>query len=151
MKRIIPNEPDRVAEWVGERMGDAVRFSTHTAIGLEEDGGLIAGVVFDGYNRANINMHVAALPGKRWMTRSYLHFCFWYPFVQLSCARITGLVPESNLEARMFDEHLGFVLETRLAEAHPTGDVLVYRMFQRDCRWINLKVRYEQTECTAAA
>jgi RimJ/RimL family protein N-acetyltransferase len=149
VKRIVPDQPDRVGQWVARQIDPFVRFAVHTAIGLEENGGLIAGVVYEGYNGANIQMHVAAHPGCRWLNRQFLHFAFWYPFVQLDCARVTGLVPDDNAEARVFDEHLGFVLEARLKEAHPTGDLLVYRMFRRDCRWLNLKVSYgipEQTE-----
>lgn len=142
MRHVIPNDPDRVAAWVGRQL--QVQFSAHTAIGLEEGGDLLAGVVYEGYNGSNIMMHVAASPGRRWMTRTFLHFAFWYPFEQLGCARVTGLVPDDNLQAAAFDEHLGFTLEATLREAHPTGDLLVYRMFRRDCRWLNMKVKYEQ-------
>lgn len=152
MKRIIPNEPERVSAWVGARMGETgpARFSSCTAVGLEENGTLIVGVVYDYFNGTNINAHIAA-EGHRWLTRAYLHFIFWYPFVQLECNRLTALVPATNLPSRAFVEHLGFTLETLLAEAHPTGDVLVYRMFRRDCRWTNLRVKYEQATDTSHA
>jgi len=110
------------------------------SIGLEKDGELIAGVVYDYYNKASICMHVAAI-GKQWLTREYLWYVFHYPFVELGVKRITGLVPESNLQARRFDEHIGFVLETRLKDAHPDGDVLVYKMMREDCRFLGNKYR----------
>jgi RimJ/RimL family protein N-acetyltransferase len=68
-----------------------------------------------------------------------LQFCFYYPFVQLGCRRITGLVPSVNLAARKFDENLGFVLEATLKDAHPEGDLLVYVMHKGDCRWLSME------------
>lgn len=73
------------------------------------------------------------------MSREYLWYCFHYPFNELKVRRITGLVPESNMEARKFDERLGFKLETRLKNAHPDGDVLVYAMFREDCRFLEMR------------
>lgn len=109
------------------------------AIGLEKHGRLVAGVLFDNFNGANINMHVASDGSKNWMCREYLWFCFYYPFKQLGVKRITGLVAESNLAARRFDEHIGFELETSLKDAAPDGDLLVYRMTPDKCRWLERK------------
>jgi RimJ/RimL family protein N-acetyltransferase len=61
---------------------------------------------------------------------------FDYPFNQAKVKRITGLVGEGNIEARKFDEHIGFKLEARLAGAHPTGDLLIYVMRREDCRFL---------------
>jgi RimJ/RimL family protein N-acetyltransferase len=138
LKKIITDQPQRVGEFVSRLMGND-GWSSYQAIGLEEDGELIAGVLFDNYNGASICMHVAAVPGKRWMSREYLWYCFYYPFMELKVKRITGLVPESNLAARRFDEHLGFQLEARLKDAAPDGDVLVYRMMKADCKFLEMK------------
>jgi RimJ/RimL family protein N-acetyltransferase len=135
VKRIILNEPHRVCRWVSEQMGGQ-SWSAAVGIGLEEDGRIIAGVVYDYWNGASICMHVASEPGSRWMTREYLWICFAYPFNQLGVRRVTGLVPESNMAARKFDEALGFELETRLKDAHPDGDVLVYKMTRDKCRFL---------------
>jgi len=102
---------------------------------------IIAGVWFEGFNGANINMHVAAIPGKRWMTREYLWYVFHYAFEQCGARRITGLVEETNYAARKFDEHIGFKLETKLKDACPQGDLLVYVMRKEDCRWLNIRRR----------
>lgn len=123
-----------VVEWVEKRLGCA--FPPSTGIGWQEGGELVAGVAYNDFNGVNICMHVAAVPGKRWMRREYLKTCFDYPFNQLGVKRITGWVAEGNKEARKFDEHLGFVLETTLSDAHPTGNLLVYVMRRQDCRWL---------------
>jgi hypothetical protein len=100
---------------------------------------ILAGVWYEGWNGANMNIHVAAEPSKRWMNREFLWYTFHYPFVECGAKRLTGWVEESNLEARRFDEHIGFKLETRLKDAAPTGDMLVYVMRKEDCRWLNLR------------
>jgi RimJ/RimL family protein N-acetyltransferase len=106
-------------------------------IGLEQDGELIAGVLYDDWSGTNIWMHVAAIPGRRWLNREYLRVCFGYPFIQLNCLRISGWVEESNWEARRFDEHLGFKPEAVLERAaRDGGNVIVYRMFREECRFI---------------
>lgn len=96
-------------------------------------------MLFDNFNGANVNMHVASDGSKNWMNREYLWYCFHYPFNQLRVKRITGLVAESNHAARKFDEHIGFELETRLKDAAPDGDLLIYRMTPDTCRWLERK------------
>lgn len=142
MKRIVTGEDSRVGPWVCERAGGTWIPGRGTTIGLECDGELVAGVLYEDFNGVNLLMHVAATPDRRWLVRDYLWFCFYYPFVQLGCKRVTGIVPSCNLDARRFDEHLGFVLEATLKDAHPDGDLLVYAMRKEDCRWLNLRKRY---------
>ena len=62
-------------QWMGGMAG----------IGLEKDGVLVAGVIYEGYNRQNVWMHVGAVPGKRWMTKDYLLACVRYPFGVAGC------------------------------------------------------------------
>lgn len=101
-----------------------------------KDGEVISAVLYAEYNGPNIFMHVAASPGRRWMTRHYLHEAFKYPFVTLGVKRITGWVEASNMEARKFDEHLGFRLEAVLeGAASDGGDVLLYVMKREWCRY----------------
>lgn len=109
-------------------------------IGLATDSGeIVAAVLYTDYNSANINMHISAVSGKRWLIREYLWYCFHYPFVELNCKRITGIVGSDNLQAQKFDENLGFTLEATLKDAHPNGDLLLYVMRKEDCRWLHLK------------
>lgn len=109
-------------------------------LGLEKDGNLVAGVVYEGFNKYNVWMHVAAVPGKRWMTKEYLRASFRYPFVQLGCKRVSGYVEASNYAARSFDEHLGFRQEAVLkGAASDGGDVILYVMRREDCRFIGEK------------
>lgn len=110
---------------------------SNKGLGLERDGKLIAGVVYDGFNGSNIWMHVAAEPGARWMTREYLYYCFYYPFVELGCRYVRGHVEASNTAARRFDEHLGFTQAAVLpGAAADGGDVILYVMPKESCRYV---------------
>lgn len=125
-----------VVEWVAKRVNEHGNFGAAQGIGWARDDKLVAGVVYNEYNGPNICMHVASDGSKRWMTRDFLRVAFDYPFNVCEVKRITGLVGEGNTEARKFDEHLGFKLETMLWGAHPTGHLMVYVMWRDDCRWI---------------
>lgn len=139
MKTVIYGQNERVIDWVGKRVNE-LDFGSANGIGLEEDGELIAGVVFNLYTGPSISMHVAAVPGKRWMTKEYLWRCFAYPFLQLKCNRITGLVRADNYEAQRFDEHLGFKREGVMRRACDDGaDMLVYGMLREECRFLGIK------------
>lgn len=143
MKSILTGRDSIVGPWVCARAGGTWSVGRGATVGLLDSGkGLVAGVLYEDYNRANLLMHVAAVPGKAWLCREYLWFCFHYPFVQLGCKRITGIVPSVNTQAREFDERLGFTLEATLKDAHPEGDLLVYKMTKQDCRWLNIKRKH---------
>lgn len=128
-----------VGPWVAEKTGGTWTPGGGTTIGLfDEEQGLLAGVLYENFNGVNIFAHIAAVEGKKWITREFLWFMFHYPFEQLGCRRITGLVAETNQTARQFDEHLGFRLEAVLRDAHEEGDLLVYCMRRSECRWLNI-------------
>lgn len=106
-------------------------------IGLERNGALVAGVLYEGINAHNAWMHVGAVPGARWMTKEYLRACFAYPFTVCGVRAVRGYVDASNLAARRFDEHLGFRQEAVLEGAsRDGGDVLIYRMKRSECRYV---------------
>ena len=116
----------------GLRLADGM-----VAIGLVRGGQLVAGVLYEGLNRQNVWMHVAAEPGARWLTRAYLRACFAYPFRVCSVQRVSAHVDSTNVASRRFCGHLGFVPEARLAAAaHDGGDVILYVMWRDDCRFL---------------
>lgn len=124
-----------VVDWVATRTNEFGSFGTTIGIGWEKNGELVAGVAYADWNGPNIVCHIASDGSKRWLTRYYLWAIFDYPFNQLQCKRITVCVGQGNSNSRRFVEHLGFELETTLRSAHPTGDLLVYRMFSESCKW----------------
>lgn len=137
-KQILTGYDREVCEWVYQKTG-GVYGPGCTGIGLMDVNTrrLVAGVAYDGFNGSQVLMHVR-IEHRHALTRKYLWFCFYYPFEQLKVRRVTGLVAKTNRAARKLDEHLGFVQETVLKHAAPDGgDMLVYRMYQDQCRFLN--------------
>lgn len=124
-----------VVEWVAHRIRE-YGFGGAQGIGVSIDGEIVGGVVYSDFNGANICMHVASDGTKRWMQKRALWMWFDYPFNQCGVKRVSAFVGEKNTESRRLCERVGFKLEARLKGAHPTGDMLIYRMFKNDCKWI---------------
>ena len=108
------------------------------AIGLRRHGELIAGAIYEGFNGKNMWVHLAGLPGRKWLNREFLKAGFYYPFVLCGVDRLSGYVNASNTDARRFDEHVGFCEEARLkGAAADGGDVIVYVMWKESCRYVD--------------
>ena len=75
------------------------------------------------------------------MTKDFLFRSFAYPFIQLDCHRVTGLVRADNMEARRFDEHLGFKQEGVIRKGAADGtDMILYGMLKEECRFLGIKL-----------
>lgn len=139
----------KVVEWVAKRTNEYGNFGAATGIGWKKEG-LVAGVAYAEWNGPNVVCHIASDGSRRWATRTYLWTIFDYPFNQLKVKRITVCVGEGNSASRRFVGHLGFTLEATLDSAHPSGNLLVYRMWRQDCRF--LRMPYEaRTDLLRAA
>lgn len=139
MKSIITQPAQAIGDFVSLLChGQHMPWGNFSALGLVQDDVLIAGVVYNHYSGTNICMHVAAIPGARWLNRAYLHACFDYPFNQLGVRRVTGLVPKKNKAARRFDEHLGFKIEGTMRHALADDDMVIYGMLKENCRWLSV-------------
>ena len=137
MKRIVWDEPERIMRFVADRVGEKELFN-YTAIGLEKDGELVAGVLYEQHNGPNVMMHVASDGSRHWMTRAYMAACFKYPFLVLKCNRVSGLVRADNVAAQRFDEALGFKLEGVLRQGAADGtDLFFYGMLRSECRYLD--------------
>ena len=138
--QIVTDRADVVGPWVYAQIGklwiDDERYGT--ALGwVNHAGELVAGVTFTGFDGTTVWLDCAALPKARWADRRALWAVFHYAFEQLGCVRVSSLVPAENTVARKFNESAGLVHEATLARAAPNnGDMMVYRMFREDCRWL---------------
>lgn len=139
MKRIVWDQPERVMRFVADSI-DAAPFERYSAIGLESDGAIIAGVVFERALGATLLMHVASSGTRHWMTPAYMAACFGYAFTQDGANLVIGLVRADNVDAQRFDEHLGFKRRGQLPQACTDGtDMIVYGMLKSECRFIEGK------------
>ena len=91
---------DRVARFVGERVG-AIICPPFTCMGVEKDGEIVVGVIFNNFNGASIEISVA---GSVW-TRGFLQAVGAYVFDQLKCCRMQ-ITTEQETVARV-SERMG--------------------------------------------
>lgn len=139
-----------VVEWVAKRVRATDGLGTDIGIGWEKHGELIAGVAYANWNGVNVECHIASDGSRRWLTREYLWTIFHYPFCQLGAKRITVCVAQGNADSARFVKHLGFTIEARLKDAHPTGDIQIFCMNRRDCRFIQMESHDGKRDITAA-
>lgn len=83
---------DRVARFVGERVGSII-VPPFTAMGIERDGEIIAGVVFNHYEGTDVHFTAA---GHGW-TRGFLHEVGRYVFDTLGCIRMTAITEQPQV------------------------------------------------------
>lgn len=136
MKTLIFNVP-AVNDWVSSKIYGRDRFPPDApSIGLLENGRIIGGVVYTMYTGNGIMMNVAG-GYKGWINRAFLRAAFAYPFKQLGCTRVSGLVRVDNFAAQQFDERLGFKREGLVRRGDDDGtDLIMYGMLREECKWI---------------
>lgn len=126
-----------VGEWARKKMGLPHPWTGFTTLSLWDDCEILAAVIYENYSVNAISMHVAAVDGRRWLNKAFLHQAFDYPFNQLKVDRVTGLVPDSNEAAKRFDENLGFVREGLIRRgSHDGTDLILYGMLREECRFL---------------
>ena len=135
MSQLI-NDVDRVWHFLRD-CGVSVPYSAEMqGVGRLRDGELVGAVLYEGWSGPNIIMHAAGVDG-HWISKDLLKTAFAYPFNQLGCKRITAWLEASNLKSQRLIEHLGFIQEATLEGAATDGsDVILYRMWKEDCRFI---------------
>jgi RimJ/RimL family protein N-acetyltransferase len=126
-----------VGPWVSQKTGGSWCEGRGQAIGKLVDGQLVAGVLYEDFNGANVVCHIAG-EGK-WADRQFLAVIFDYPFNQMKVRRITVPVCGSNARSVKLVEHMGFVLESRLEQATLDSDLLLYRLFKDECKYLRGK------------
>lgn len=137
-------DADVIGPWVYQQIGTGDYLpKSGSAIARVRDNEIIAGAVYERFNGVSVVASIAG-SGRGWMNRLFLSMIFDYPFNQLKVRRITAFVDASNARAKRINEHLGFEQEAILHDAHPNGDILVYRMTADKCRWLK-ELPYEST------
>ncbi len=129
---IVDNDPARVGLWMQQHGGMVWRTGS-TCIGLERQGQLVAGTMYDFFNGASIFAHIV-ITGP--VTRQWLHRIFHYPFVQLGVQVLIGQIASDNYRSQRLVERMGFTLHTVIPGADPAGATLLYTMSPAHCRFI---------------
>lgn len=135
MSRIVYDR--RVVEFVEERIGGQVH-GPCTAVGMERNGKIVAGAIFERCNGRNVFFHGASDGSRRWATRELLRAVCAHAFHTLGVERMTTVVAASNVRALAFDRKFGFREEARLARAaHDGSDAIYLVMWRAECKWLH--------------
>jgi len=132
VKRVFGRH-EEVAAWVGDRIGDLIS-PPYVSIGAEREGQLCAGVVFNGWNGANIDISLAS-DGQ--LTRGAIRGIYHYVFEQSKATRATAHTRRSNKVMRRMLPRLGFEFEALLRQYYgPTkgDDAFVFVLFPENAR-----------------
>lgn len=142
--KLIFGEDQRVLDWVAERIryytkGPADQCAT---IGFEDDGRLVAGVVFSRltYDRDGVpndmDFAIAVDAGAQRFSRRIVKTIFRYAFGQSKCRRVTTYIASDNERSWRGVEGLGFKREGCLREAiQPGVDLFIYGLLRNECRF----------------
>jgi RimJ/RimL family protein N-acetyltransferase len=126
-----------VGPWVSEKTGGTWCAGRGQAIGKLVNEKLVAGVLYEDFNGANVVCHIAG--EGNWADRHFLGVIFDYPFNQLKVRRMTAPINGNNVKSIKLVEHMGFELESRLEQATLDSDLLLFRLFKDECKYLKGK------------
>lgn len=140
-----------VSKWVASNLrGMVVGFGPCSAIGVQNEGRLIAGVVYHDYRPTygSMQMSVYAERGTRWLSKDHLDVFFSYPFKQVGCKSVHIACARNNKHAKQFVARIGFRHAGLLRRGFGIVDAVLYDMLPEDCKW--LRSPDERQSVTAA-
>lgn len=129
-------DDERVCTWVTEKAG-GIYTAECRGIGLEKDGILKVGVMYNGYtgDGGSISMHWRCDDPKA-TSRTFFWAAFHFAFNVCNVNTALGIVHQDNKMAREVDARLGFREVHTLQGYFPDGAGIIYAMNKEDCRWI---------------
>lgn len=142
-RRVVSN--DYVGYWVAKKLDRGYFAERSTAIGLERDGKIVAGVIYENYCFSSVFCHIA-VDGR--LNSRFLHSIFDYPFNVCGVSKIIVAIAEDNHKSQKLVENMGFEVEAVIEDALPSGKMYFYTMSKKDCRF--LSDQYVK-KCTEAA
>ena len=91
---------DEVGHWVADKLRTVYSPESSAAIGLVKDDKIVAGVIYENWNRRSVVTHIA-IEGR--LTRSFLYAIFHYPFVTCGVNKIISAVNDTNTKIQKKD------------------------------------------------
>lgn len=120
---------ERVARFVSERLGFGL-CPPFTAMGIERGGQIVAGVVFNHFEGADVHVTIA---GEGW-TRGFLRAVGTYVYDVLGCERLTAVTACEKVAA--FGARLGGQFEGRLrSHFGPGKDGIIVGILREEWRY----------------
>lgn len=107
--RLVFDRKEEIAAYLERRLNTTLT-PPFLTIGIEENGEIVGGWLFNDYNGSNIEISVAL---DRPLTRGMIRAVHHYVFQQLKCRRVTARCRESNEKSATLIRRLGFRNEGR--------------------------------------
>lgn len=120
--------------WVCEKAGGNLNGAQ--GVGRVTDRGLVAGAVYWDWNGYSVQL--AARVETLGLSRIFLHAMFDYPFNVLGAKNIIAGIDSQNIKCINFAKKLGFTLECILKQATPDSDMLFYRLWRKNCKFLGV-------------
>jgi RimJ/RimL family protein N-acetyltransferase len=131
MPRLVFDIP-RVFDFMATKM-PMKKIDDMKVVGLEHEGQILAGTLYERFNGHNVWVHIAAEQGRGGLHREFVWYCLHYPFEEMKVARMTAYIDASNTASRRVAEHLNFSQEAALAgAANDGGDAILYVLWKKD-------------------
>jgi RimJ/RimL family protein N-acetyltransferase len=124
-----------VAQWVVSKFDGDVGPNAQ-AIGLERNGSLVAGVVFEGWNHKSLMCHIS-IDGA--VTRDFMKAVCEYAFITCGAHKVIGPITSDNEKAIKNAVRIGFTEEARIKDAAPNGDIILFTLTADRCRYLGVR------------
>lgn len=135
--RIVTTETNRVGSWVLRRAGNPYIPDVSQAIGLEREGSLVAGVVFEGWNGVCSRVHFA-VDDKAYLTRQFLWFIGHYGFDQLGAKKLIVFIDIDNKGSLRITKRMGFEEVTVLEGVTKSGGLVIKTLTKEQYKYMRL-------------
>lgn len=128
--------------WTAQKVDGGYFQERSRSIGLKKNGEFVAGVIYENWHGKSITCHIA-VTGR--MTSAYLGAIFHYPFNVCKVGKIIVPISSTNIASIKFVEKMGFQEEARIKDAMADGDMVIFTMLKKRCKY--LEYRYGK-KCT---
>ncbi len=122
-----------MGRWVERETSSEFRGTGTRYIGLQTGKEIIAGVVYEDFNGCSVVCHWA-IRGR--ITRDFLWYIHYYPFVQLKVHKVIAPVNSNNDKMQAIARKMGFIEEGRLVDIQPGGDVSLFTLTAANSRYL---------------
>ena len=131
-----------IGQWVADKLGTVYSPEVSASIGLVKDEKIVAGVIYENWNRRSITAHMV-VNGK--LTRSFIFAIFHHAFVTCGVHKVICPVNNTNIKSNSLVKNMGFSAEGRLKDCSPDGDIILYTMQKSGCRFLGERYGQENS------
>jgi len=133
---ILFADQERLKNWYIRRTGHQPSPVAH-ALGSGTEDEILGVFIYDGWNGASCEMHMAGSEG--WLTRQFLWAAFDYPFNQCGLSVVYTVISSANTRSLKIVKGFGAKILATIRDGHPDGDLHIVTLYKDDCRWLKEK------------